>query len=70
MPLYEYHCTECDHGFELRRKASERTTDAPCPSCGSEATEPRISAPSRLNVHPSSGGHCSPGGCCGGACHG
>jgi putative FmdB family regulatory protein len=33
MPIYEYRCTACDHGFEeLVRSADEKIA---CPSCAS-----------------------------------
>lgn len=43
MPIYEYKCTECDHGLEKLQKIS----DAPltdCPACGKPALKKMISA--------------------------
>ena len=33
MPVYEYHCTACNHRFELRQKFSDAPADQ-CPKCG------------------------------------
>ena len=44
MPIFEYRCTECDHGFEhLVRMASAAPR---CPSCGSREVERQLSLPS------------------------
>ena len=43
MPIYEYICTECNHGHEALQKLS----DAPlvdCPACGRAALKKKISA--------------------------
>lgn len=34
MPIYEYRCSKCGHGFELRRRMSESDSDIACPACG------------------------------------
>jgi putative FmdB family regulatory protein len=34
MPIYEYHCSQCDHKFDLIRALSKRDDPAPCPDCG------------------------------------
>lgn len=35
MPLYEYHCTSCDHKFDQYQKVDERDkpTKEGCPEC-------------------------------------
>ena len=33
MPIYEYHCSACDHQFELRQKFSDPPASV-CPKCG------------------------------------
>ena len=44
MPIFEYRCTECDHGFEhFVRKASAAPS---CPSCGSRELANQLSVPS------------------------
>lgn len=43
MPIYEYHCDECNESLEMLRKIS----DAPlveCPACGKPALRKKISA--------------------------
>lgn len=37
MPIYEYHCPECDTIFEEWAKASEMKEVAPCPQCQTPA---------------------------------
>ena len=34
MPVYEYYCDRCQHGYEFIRSASRRDEPAPCPKCG------------------------------------
>ena len=44
MPIYEYVCTECNHGHDALQKIS----DAPltdCPACSKPALKKMISAP-------------------------
>ncbi len=36
MPIYDYDCTSCGHGFELRKSWSEGPV-AMCPLCGAQA---------------------------------
>ena len=44
MPLYEYHCTPCDHSFEtLIRTAADL---ARCPQCGGLKVAKQLSVPS------------------------
>ncbi|MCG3211289.1 MAG: hypothetical protein FOGNACKC_04932 [Anaerolineae bacterium] len=38
MPLYEYHCADCSHNFEIRRALSEAATDVTCPECAGQHT--------------------------------
>ena len=33
MPLYEYHCTDCDHRFEILQRIGDGPDDLHCPSC-------------------------------------
>ena len=39
MPIYGFHCADCDCVFELQRKIAERDEPAKCPGCGSEKTK-------------------------------
>ena len=36
MPLYQYRCTKCGHGFELLTTIDKRN-EACCPKCGETA---------------------------------
>ena len=45
MPIYEYHCEDCEHELEVMQKITEdRLTD--CPACGKATLVKKISAPS------------------------
>jgi putative FmdB family regulatory protein len=35
MPLYDYHCVECDELFEAIKPIALRETHVACPDCGS-----------------------------------
>ena len=35
MPIYEYHCDQCDHTYESIRILAKRDDPSPCPKCGS-----------------------------------
>lgn len=41
MPLFEYKCPQCRHGFEQLIRGRERVR---CPACGSEEPEKLLSA--------------------------
>jgi putative FmdB family regulatory protein len=47
MPIYDYECTHCGHGFERVMKIGEAAPA--CPSCGAKETKKRI-APFRTNA--------------------
>lgn len=72
MPLFRYHCSECNTDFELL--LARYDSPAECPHCGSEDLEKhpnRIGSISAGNaggcsmqqVCPAAGGHCCSGGC-------
>lgn len=76
MPLYEFHCLNCDAQFE--ELVFSQTELPPCPNCSSRKTEKLISRPCRnrqsggsnidipsMSSQPSSSG-CA--GCSGGSC--
>lgn len=44
MPAYNYHCSQCQNTFEVRKRMSELDTATSCPDCGSVATDRLISA--------------------------
>jgi len=37
MPIYEYHCANCDAVFEKMRPMRESSEPASCPNCGRQA---------------------------------
>jgi putative FmdB family regulatory protein len=43
MPLYEYHCSECDQSFEKMVRFSEVNLSPECPHCHSRETHKQIS---------------------------
>lgn len=45
MPIYEFDCTACGHGFERLQKLSDADPSA-CPACGQSTVKRRLSAPS------------------------
>lgn len=68
MPLYEYHCQECNSRFEVRRAIRELEAHTECPHCHSEDVARQVS----LFMHMTkddSGSQISGSGCaCGGQC--
>lgn len=48
MPLYDFHCAQCDHEFSELRPMARCSEPTDCPSCSASA-ERVISAP-RLNT--------------------
>jgi putative FmdB family regulatory protein len=47
MPLYDYKCSECNHGFEQFQKVNDRNkpTKKCCPKCKKKKVELVIGAP-------------------------
>jgi len=43
MPLYEYHCKECDYDFTLLHPATVNKEETACPECGSSQVEHKFS---------------------------
>ena len=43
MPIYEYHCADCDRDFEKLRPMSKASAPAPCVHCGGQHTTRAIS---------------------------
>jgi putative FmdB family regulatory protein len=73
MPIYEYHCDDCDNSFEALVRPG-RPEDAACPQCHGAHLSREMSVfsssaaggygASASDFTPSRGG----GGCCGGGC--
>ncbi len=76
MPIYEFHCDDCDRSFEtLVRPGHDE--DAECPAChgGRLSREMSVFASARVSGgdSPALGAAAGPmmrggGGCCGGGC--
>jgi putative FmdB family regulatory protein len=72
MPIYEYHCTDCDRSFETLVRPGEVETE--CPDCHGPniAREMSVFAAARGSDTSSPMNGCERGmgggGCCGGAC--
>ena len=43
MPLYDYHCQQCESGFTELRRSSEMDSPISCPDCGSMETSRSLS---------------------------
>ncbi|HUI27215.1 MAG TPA: zinc ribbon domain-containing protein [Candidatus Kryptonia bacterium] len=75
MPIYEYHCSDCDRPFEELVMSS--ATAVSCPICSSSHVERQLSVfasrsgtgstPSPSSASSDAGGFTG-GSCCGGGC--
>lgn len=55
MPLYEYHCEECQNDFTLLQPASVNKEETTCESCGSVRVAHKFSTfASKVQGSPSS----------------
>lgn len=71
MPLYEFHCQDCDTDFEKRRTMQQADAPLECPECSSQDVTRKMSKFITLTKSESSAvnfGGGGGGGCCGGAC--
>ncbi len=62
MPLYEYHCEECQKDFEKLVSFSEANQSPICPACQSKQTHKRISKVASFS-QPNAGGSASSSSC-------
>ena len=61
MPLFEYECQECGHGFEVLQMKKEDEDDMKCPRCGSSNVVKLLSSfSSKSNSGSSKAASCSP----------
>lgn len=42
MPIYVYHCPQCEEDFERMVRFSEMEKPQECPTCGSADTQKRV----------------------------
>jgi putative FmdB family regulatory protein len=73
MPIFEYHCNDCDTKFEQRRSFMQANDPLNCPQCESPDVKRLLSmfmiSLSSAGSPASAGSHMAGGGCaCGGAC--
>ena len=52
MPIFQYACLECNHGFEVLVMTQQTGFEEPttCPSCHSKTIEKLISAPAIISM--------------------
>jgi putative FmdB family regulatory protein len=72
MPIYEFHCAQCDHDSEILVRSSD-WKGTKCPHCGSAKISKKFStfaSAGGSSTVPASkaGGGKRGGGCCGGGC--
>jgi putative FmdB family regulatory protein len=53
MPLYEYHCPNCEGTFDKLVRFSEADKMPVCPNCGETETRKKISAGALIGSSPS-----------------
>lgn len=53
VPLYEYHCEQCDGMFELLRPVREASDAQPCPVCNRDSSR---MMPTQFNAYVMRGG--------------
>lgn len=70
MPIYEYHCPDCDSDHEILVRSSEEPPK--CPACGGDHLDKQFSTFAASGTPASSGGSscCHSGGCGCGPSHG
>ena len=74
MPIYEYICKACGHGFEELVRSNSDADKQKCPSCGSKRVERKLSVfapregasgtPPCGSADPACGSCCAEGGAC------
>ena len=74
MPIFEYHCPECDKNFEAILQRRDQAVS--CPECGSDKPEKLLSGFAVTGASPAGKCAAAPScpsaakGCCGGHCTG
>lgn len=67
MPLYEFHCNDCQDQFEELVRSSSAVDEVKCPTCGSQHVRRKVSMfASKVvgggGVAASAAASCAPGG--------
>ena len=68
MPIYEYHCPDCDRTFETLARLGEGDAPIRCPVCGEVKARRCLSAPAATRGDSAGGdfgGFAAPSGGCG-----
>ena len=60
MPLYDYHCQQCDSGFTELRSTTEMDSPISCPECGSMENRRSLSCFSVRGTTSSMSAACGP----------
>jgi putative FmdB family regulatory protein len=71
MPIYEFHCEQCEHGSEILVRSSD-WKGTKCPHCGSTKLAKKFSTFAAASTGEASSGKkggAGGGHCCGGGCH-
>jgi len=66
MPVYEYHCDDCDAAFDEIVSMSDRDRKVVCPKCGGKKTGRKLSVVAvgtGAKQGPAGGGHVHSGAC-------
>jgi putative FmdB family regulatory protein len=71
MPIYEFHCEQCEKDSEILVRSS-KWKGAKCPHCGSAKLSKKLSVFASATASSNDAPACANGGggCCGGRCHG
>jgi putative FmdB family regulatory protein len=71
MPIYEFHCAQCEHDSEILVRSSD-WKGTKCPHCGSAKISKKFSTFATSGAGEASSGKkggAGGGHCCGGGCH-
>jgi putative FmdB family regulatory protein len=68
MPIYEFHCAQCEHDSEILVRSAD-WKGMKCPYCGSTKISKKFSTFAAASAGKKSSGQKSGGHCCGGGCH-
>ena len=52
MPLYQYHCDNCDRNFDIKKPIREVTREELCPDCNMELRREYTPVPHKWDISP------------------